>query len=187
MLWKLIVEIIVAFIPNKFRAELRHRMRNISRTLYVKRTAKSVGENFRCGRDILISKRTTIGDNVSINGIFVQGSGNLVIGSYTRIGTELLILTSNHDYKGSKIPYGDLEISKDVIIEDFCWIGSRVTLLPGTHLGEGVIIQAGSVVRGEIPPYSIAGGNPAKVFAQRDVEHFKKLKSEGKFYINKIL
>ena len=74
---------------------------------------------------------------------------------------------------------------KDVIIDSFVWIGSRVTLLPGTHIGEGAIIQGGSVVHGQIPPYSIAGGNPAKVFKQRNIEHFEKLKKEKMFYITK--
>ncbi|MBR5589795.1 MAG: 2,3,4,5-tetrahydropyridine-2,6-carboxylate N-succinyltransferase, partial [Phascolarctobacterium sp.] len=56
------------------------------------------------------------------------------------------------------------------------------TILPGTHIGEGVIVQAGAVVHGEIPPYAIVGGNPAKVFKYRDIEHYNKLKAEGKFY-----
>ncbi len=55
-------------------------------------------------------------------------------------------------------------------------------ILPGTKIGEGAIIQGGAVVHGEIPPYAIAGGNPAKVFKYRDIEHFKKLKAEGKFH-----
>jgi len=38
------------------------------------------------------------------------------------------------------------------------------------------------VVHGNIPAYAIAGGNPAKVFAQRDVAHFERLKAEGKFH-----
>lgn len=55
-------------------------------------------------------------------------------------------------------------------------------MLPGAVIGEGVIAQAGSVIRGEIPAYSIVGGNPARVFAMRDVEHFKQCKEEGLFY-----
>ena len=43
-------------------------------------------------------------------------------------------------------------------------IGSNVTILPGTTIGEGAIIQAGAVVHGEIPPCAIVGGNPAKDF-----------------------
>ncbi len=186
MFWKFMVEIIVLFIPNRIRAAVRHRLRHFCQYIYVKKTAKSVGKRFCCGKNILISKRTQIGNDVSINGIFVQGCGNLKIGNYVQIGIELLVLTSNHNYKQNRIPYDYYEIPKDVIIDDFVWIGSRVTLLPGTHLGEGSIIQAGAVVRGEIPPYSIVGGNPAQVFAHRDKESFEKLKKEGKFYTNEI-
>ncbi len=74
-------------------------------------------------------------------------------------------------------------IKKDVIIDSYVWIGSRVTILPGTKIGEGAIIQGGAVVHGEIPPYSIAGGNPAKVFKTRDNRRFEQLKKEGKFCV----
>lgn len=63
-------------------------------------------------------------------------------------------------------------------------MGSRRTCykIPGTKIGEGAIIQAGSVVHGEIPPCAIAGDNPAKVFAWRDKEHYEKLKSQGAYF-----
>ena len=63
------------------------------------------------------------------------------------------------------------------------WIGTNVIILPGTHIGEGAIIQAGAVVHGEIPPMAIAGGNPAKVFAWRDREHYEELKAKGRFAV----
>jgi len=49
-------------------------------------------------------------------------------------------------------------------------------------IGEGAIIQAGSVVVSDIPKYAIAGGDPAKVFKYRDIEHYEKLKKEKKFH-----
>ena len=52
------------------------------------------------------------------------------------------------------------------------------------QIGEGAIIQGGSVVHGEIPPCAIAGGNPAKVFKYRDIEHYNKLKNEKKFFLH---
>lgn len=78
------------------------------------------------------------------------------------------------------IPYDSTTIKSDVIIGDFVWIGAKVIILPGTVIGEGAIIQAGSVVHGEIPPYAIAGGNPAKVFKYRNIDHFIKLKTSKK-------
>ena len=75
--------------------------------------------------------------------------------------------------------YGDKFHQKSVKIDDFVWIGQRVTVLPGTVIGEGAIVQAGAVVHGKIPAMSIVGGNPAKPFAMRDVVRFKDLKAKG--------
>ena len=54
-------------------------------------------------------------------------------------------------------------------------------ILSGVKVGEGAIIQAGSVVVSDIPPCAIAGGHPAKVFKYRDKAHYDKLKYEKKF------
>lgn len=143
--------------------------------------AKSIGKEFICNGYSKVTKNTVIKDYVSFNGMTVVGRGNVTFGNYFHSGTDILIITQNHDYEGELIPYDDKYIVKDVEIGDCVWLGSRVTILPGTKIGEGAIIQAGSVVHGEIPRCSIAGGNPAKVFKYRDIEHFDKLKSEGKF------
>ena len=93
-----------------------------------------------------------------------------------------MIISSTHNYdEGKSIPYDSTEIVKNVIIEDFVWLGNRVTILPGVRIGEGSIIQAGSVIVPDIPRYAIAGGAPAKVFKKRNIEHFEKLKVEKKF------
>ncbi|MCD8057326.1 MAG: acyltransferase [Bacteroides fragilis] len=92
-------------------------------------------------------------------------------------------MTENHNYDhGEQIPYDNVRIAKDVVIEDFVWLGSRVTILPGTHIGRGAIIQAGSVVHGYIPECAIAGGNPARVFKYRDKDHFYELLEKKQFF-----
>ena len=94
-----------------------------------------------------------------------------------------MMLTQYHNYDhGTKIPYDDTYIFKDIVIEDQVWLGNRVIVLGGVKIGEGAIIQAGSVVVSDIPKYAIVGGHPAKVFSYRNVEHYEKLKSEGKFH-----
>ena len=112
----------------------------------------------------------------------IFGSGKVTIGNYFHSGVDCIMITSNHNYMGEKIPYDETEITKDVIIEDCVWIGSKVTILGGVTIGEGAIIQAGAVVVNNIPKYGIAGGNPAKVFKYRDAGHFESLKAAGKFY-----
>ena len=55
-----------------------------------------------------------------------------------------------------------------VIIEDDVWIGARVTILPGVHIGKGSVLGAGSVITADVPPYAVVGGNPARVLKYRN-------------------
>ena len=91
-------------------------------------------------------------------------------------------MTEYHNYEGEAIPYDATYIVKDVMIEDNVWIGTRVIILGGITIGEGAIIQAGSVITEDIPKYAIAGGHPAKVYAFRDKEHYEILKKLKKFH-----
>lgn len=92
------------------------------------------------------------------------------------------MITQDHNYdKGEAVPYDQTYIYKDICVEDNVWIGERVIVLGGVTIGEGAIIQAGSVVVKNIPKYAIAGGHPAAVFKYRDVEHYERLKAQGKF------
>lgn len=170
---------------NKRRTEILKKKSWIQTRIYgyqCFKTAKLIGEKFWCGGFSYVTPNTIIKDNVNFYGMRIMGGGNVTIGRYFHSGIENLIITQNHNYdKGDAIPYDRTYIYKDVEIGDFVWFGSRVMILPGTKIGEGAIIQGGSVVHGEIPPYAIAGGNPAKVFKYRDIEHFKKLKAEGSF------
>ena len=52
-----------------------------------------------------------------------------------------------------------------VIVHKNAWIAVNVTILPGVEIGEGAIVSAGSVVNKDIPPFTVANGNPAKVVA----------------------
>ncbi|WP_316931260.1 DapH/DapD/GlmU-related protein [Chryseobacterium sp. P1-3] len=53
------------------------------------------------------------------------------------------------------------------MVEDEVWIGSNVIILSGVTLGKGSIIAAGSVVTKSVEPFSIVGGNPAKIIKFR--------------------
>lgn len=52
-----------------------------------------------------------------------------------------------------------------VIVHKNAWIAVNVTILPGVEIGEGSIVSAGSVVSKDVPPFTVANGNPAKVVA----------------------
>lgn len=130
-----------------------------------------------------LSQHTYLGKNCNFNGMKIYGKGKVIIGDNFHSGEDVVIYTTIHNYEKSKaIPYDSSYIHKDVFIEENVWIGSRVIILGGNRIGEGAIIQAGSVITEDIPKYAIVGGNPAKVFKYRDIDHYNKLKEEGKFH-----
>ena len=55
----------------------------------------------------------------------------------------------------------------DTVVGNDVWIGQNVTVLPGVHIGDGAIIGANSVVASDIPPYTVAAGNPCTVKKKR--------------------
>lgn len=152
-------------------------------TSKVRLMSKNIGKDLNVNKNSKITKNTVLGNNVNFNGMRIQGNGKVVIGNNFHSGEECLMITDIHNYDyGKSIPYDDTYISKDIYIEDNVWFGSRVLVLGGVNIGEGAIIQAGSVVVKDIPKYSIVGGSPATVFKQRNIEHYEALKKEGKFH-----
>ena len=151
-------------------------------TFRVKRVSKSYGDDLTVNGYSYITPKTALGNNVNFNGMRIQGTANVIIGDNFHSGIECMIITDSHNYEGEAIPYDETVISKDVVIEDNVWLGNRVIVLPGVTIGEGAIVQAGSVVAKDIPKYGIAGGHPAVVFKSRDKDHYEKLKKEGKFH-----
>ena len=108
--------------------------------------------------------------------------GGVKIGDYFHSGTNVKIMLGSHDYEyGDKIPYGSHFTTKNVIIDDFVWIGSDVIVSGDVHIGEGAIIAIGSVVVKDVPPYAIVGGNPAKIIKYRNIEQFQTLKKDGQY------
>lgn len=149
----------------------------------IRKTAALCGRNLYCGAKSFVTKNTFLGDNVNFNGMSILGSGKVTIGSYFHSGKNCQIITSFHDYDNDfYIPYGFNYINKDVTIEECVWLGNNVIILGGVTIGEGAIVQAGSVVCMDIPKYGIAGGHPAKVFKYRNIEHYLELKQSQKFH-----
>lgn len=133
-------------------------------------------------------RNLSVGDYTSIpkGSVFYCTEAPLTIGKKVVFGPRPTIITGDHriDVVGSyildnleKLPENDAP----VVIEDDVWCGANVTILKGVTIGHGSVIAAGAVVTRSIPPYSIAGGVPAKILKQRfpeDVieEHEKLLK-----------
>ena len=98
----------------------------------------------------------------------ITAVNRIVIGDNLLTGRFVLISDNSHgSFEMEELnihPSRRQIVSKgEVVIGDNVWIGDKVSVLPGVHIGNGCIIGANSVVTHDVPAYSIAAGNPAKV------------------------
>ncbi len=120
--------------------------------------------------------------NFRFNGMHISGNGNVVIGDNFHSGKNIRIITTFHNFDhGTALPYDNTSYDRDVTIGDNVWLGESVMILGGVTIGEGAVIQAGSVVCKDVPPLAVAGGHPAVPFKYRDQNHYDELKSNGRF------
>ena len=105
-----------------------------------------------------------IGQNSVVNrNCYLDGRGRLIIGNNVSISPEVHLITASHDVNSEYFDY----FVKDIIVEDYVWIGTRATILPGVKLGKGCVVAAGSTVTKDVSAYDIVGGVPAKVIGKR--------------------
>jgi acetyltransferase-like isoleucine patch superfamily enzyme len=131
----------------------------------------------RLGRNTLIQQgfRVTspqtiaIGSNCNFGqGVFITGGGGVRIGDWVGLGPDVKIWSVNHRFSDSDRPW--LEQGSDyfeVVIEDDVWLAANVFVMPGTTIGRGAIVAAGSVVNKSIPAYALFAGNPGRVVGWR--------------------
>lgn len=162
--------------------KLLRKIKTFIYTFIAKRKISSYRAPLYVNNKSTFNNKTYLGKNVHFNGMWIGGCGRVDIGDNFHSGRECMMMTHNHNYEGVTIPYDCDYICKDIVIEDNVWIGNRVIILGGVIIGEGAIIQAGSVVVSDIPKYAIAGGHPASVFSSRNVDHYIELKELGKFH-----
>ena len=87
----------------------------------------------------------------------------VTIGARTLIASNVSLYSGTHPLdpdvrNGTRGP----ELGKEIHIEEDCWIGGNVTILPGVRIGKGSVVGAASVVTKDVPPYTIVAGNPAR-------------------------
>ncbi len=113
----------------------------------------------------LKKNQIVIGNNSVINSYCLLDGriGRICIGDNVDIARETNIFTLEHDLNSD---FHDTK-SGDVIIEDYVWISSRVTILPGVKIGKGAVVASNAVVTRNVAPMTIVGGIPAKKIGER--------------------
>lgn len=109
-----------------------------------------------------------IGTGAFINyGAEISVRSRVTIGEECRIGTHCIIMDSDFHHvelaRRDEPPPG-----VPIVLDPYVWIGNRVTILKGVHIGYGSVIAAGSIVTKSIPAMSIAAGVPARVLRRID-------------------
>ena len=129
-----------------------------------------VGKDVNWGKSLTIASDFRIGDYSGVGDDAKIHSG-VTIGNDVMIGKNLKIFTFNHKIDRVDIPMrlqGSTKVSP-LVIEDDIWIGDNVIITPGCcRIGKGSVLAAGSVVTKDVPPYSVVGGNPARVIRTRE-------------------
>lgn len=131
---------------------------------------KSCGKNVNIERGVFFGNGTqiSIGDNSGI-GINARISGPIEIGNNVMMGPDVIIYTRNHNYSDVNTPMIKQGSTKEerVVIGDDVWIGARVIILKGVHIGKGAVVGAGSVVTKDVLDNEVVAGNPAKLIKKR--------------------
>lgn len=129
------------------------------------KTSNLVGVNRRC---IISTTRETavvkIGDNSRFSGTVIRSAERVEIGRGVLCGANVLILDfDGHGVDPAARHHNPRVVSKPVVIEDNVWLGINTVVLKGVRIGRNAVVGANSLVVKDIPPDTVAGGNPCKV------------------------
>jgi maltose O-acetyltransferase len=132
------------------------------------------GFNIKAGNNIYANFNLTVLDVCPVtieDNVFMGPNVSIVTPVHPFLAKERAL------YKREDGVVTDKEYGKPITIKHDCWIASNVTICGGVTIGECCVIGAGSVVTRDIPPHSLAAGNPAKVIRQiteKDSIYLKK-------------
>ena len=114
------------------------------------------------GENIHIGARTFVNYNLTALDV-----AEIHIGEDCQIGPNVQLLTPTHPLEPQ--PRRDkLEAAEPIVIGDNVWLGGGVIVCPGVTIGDNSVVGAGAVVTKDVPPNSLAVGNPARVIRQLD-------------------
>ena len=129
---------------------------------------KAVIEDFCCINNMVGD--VYIEDNVHV-GLSNTIISPVTVGANTIMVQNIVLSGLNHGYADPDIPIkNQKETTAPIVIEEDCWIGDNAVVVAIVTIGKHCIVPADSVVTKSVPPYSIVGGNRAKILKQYNSE-----------------
>jgi len=156
---------------------------------FIHKKGKKASIKWRTRIDVLPFNQFKLGDYSTIEDFCTinNGVGDVVIGNHSLVGISNTIIGPvkignhvifaqnvvasglNHTYTDVNKPIHEQPIiTSPIVVEDECWIAANVVITSGVTIGKHSVIAAGSIVTKNIPPYSLAVGNPARVIKRFD-------------------
>ena len=126
-----------------------------------------------------------LGKDSGMSGATICCMKKVVIGEYVGLGANVSIFDNDfHAVNPYYRKFNNVEYTKckEVIIDDFVWVGANSIILKGVHIGRGAVIGAGSVVTSDVPELCVYAGNPAKFVKKVDItdEQYKAVFGKNK-------
>ena len=138
-----------------------------------------------CMFDMGPEAQLKVGAYTLLNGLWLIADRSVSIGAYCLISWNVVIMDNFRasadvaerrqmleTFAACRKPEVFAPVApRPVVLDDNVWVGFDCCILPGVHIGEGSVIGARSVVTADVPPYTIAAGNPARLIRPLNKEH----------------
>ena len=107
---------------------------------------------------------------------WIDNLAQVTLGDHVCISQAAYLCTGSHDWSDPAFGL----ITRPIQINDGAWIAARVSVGPGTLVGQHAVIGFGSVVSGNVPPFEIHTGNPATFYRRRELSAARVPRAAGK-------
>jgi acetyltransferase-like isoleucine patch superfamily enzyme len=166
------------------------RVRNTSRSYFSSKVAYNIGRlhglklriflyrkiGMKIGKNCVVRRgvylgspnELDLGDGSFIGRANLYCTGGVKIGKNVNVSDGAVMITAKHDVNSPAFE----ALYEPITVNDWAWIATNAIVLAGVTIGEGAVVAAGAVVTKDVLPYSIVGGNPAKVIGERKKQAF---------------
>src|SRR5215213_11576787 len=156
------------------RERVAHRVKPLERALRSRPWRRGRPPGARKTEDPALFRPLVYGDPARLhisdtavvnNALFNLSSGDITVGEYAFFGHNVSVFTGTHDWTkfGAERQSAVPKSGRDVVIEEGVWVSSNAILVAPCRIGAHAVVGVGALVLGDVEPYTVVAGNPARV------------------------